>query len=46
MGRVSDKVYHVQALRRSGAAGRHGDRRNKRLRTRGAQKRQAIRSGW
>lgn len=29
--------------RRSGAAGTHGDRRTKRLRTRSARKRQAIR---
>lgn len=29
-------------LRRSGAAGKHGDRRTKRLRTRSAQKRAAL----
>lgn len=33
----------VQDLRRSGAAGTHGDRRTKRNRDRGAQKRNAIR---
>ena len=32
----------VQDRRRSGAAGSHGDRRTKRIRTRGAKKRQAI----
>jgi len=32
----------LQELRRSGAAGKHGDRRTKRLRDRGAQKRAAI----
>lgn len=37
-----DKVQHVQGLRSSGAAGKHGDRRTKRNRTRSAQKRRAI----
>ena len=37
-----DKVQKVQGLRRSGAAGKHGDRRTKRNRTRGAQKSRAI----
>ncbi len=35
----------VQELRRSGAAGKHGDRRLKRLRTRAALKRAAVREG-
>jgi len=39
----SKKVAQVQDLRRSGAAGKHGDRRTKRNRTRGAQKRSAMR---
>lgn len=33
----------MQELRRSSAAGTHGDRRTKRLRDRGAQKRAALR---
>jgi hypothetical protein len=32
----------LQELRRSSAAGAHGDRRTKRLRDRGAQKRAAV----
>jgi hypothetical protein len=40
------KVLAVQDLRRSGAAGRHADRRTKRVRTRAAAKRQAISAGW
>lgn len=37
------RVEAVQELRRSGAAGKHGDRRTKRNRTRAAKKRTAIR---
>jgi hypothetical protein len=40
--RVPDVVRHRQELRRSGAAGKHGDRRDKRNRTRGDQRRNAI----
>lgn len=40
-----ERVLAVQERRRSGAAGKHGDRRTKRLRTRAAQKRAAIREG-
>lgn len=40
---MNRKVQQVQELRRSGAAGKHGDRRLKRLRARGAQKRAALR---
>ncbi len=40
---MNPKVQQVQELRRSGAAGKHGDRRLKRLRARGAQKRAALR---
>lgn len=40
-----ERVLAVQERRRSGAAGKHGDRRTKRLRTRSAQKRAAIREG-
>lgn len=36
------RVRKTQQLRRSGAAGTHGDRRTKRLRDRGAIKRAAI----
>ena len=36
------RVRKTQELRRSGAAGTHGDRRTKRLRTRGAAKRKAL----
>jgi hypothetical protein len=36
-------VTKTQELRRSGAAGTHGDRRTKRVRTRDAQRRTAIR---
>jgi hypothetical protein len=36
------QVQATQNLRRSGAAGSHGDRRTKRLRTRAAQKRAHI----
>lgn len=35
----------VQGIRRSGAAGAHGDRRTKRQRDRGAAKRAAIKEG-
>jgi hypothetical protein len=37
-----NRVERVQALRRSNAAGRHLDKRTKRLRDRGTQKRAAI----
>lgn len=37
------RTAHVQGLRRSGAAGKHGDRRTKRLRTRAARKAAALR---
>lgn len=36
------RVHKVQGLRASGAAGVHGDRRSKRVRERGARKRDAI----
>jgi hypothetical protein len=36
------RVAAVQNLRRSGAAGTHGDRRTKRLRTRAARRAAAI----
>lgn len=36
------RVEAVQNLRRSGAAGTHGDRRTKRLRTRAARKAAAV----
>ncbi len=37
------QVHKTQNLRRSGAAGVHGDRRTKRVRTRAAQKSRALR---
>lgn len=37
------KVAQVQNLRRSGAAGKHGDRRTKRVKTRATQKARAMR---
>lgn len=37
-----ERVQRVQERRRSGAAGPHGDRRTKRVRTRGAARRAAI----
>lgn len=37
-----EHVRSVQERRRSGAAGPHGDRRTKRVRTRGAARRAAI----
>lgn len=37
------KVAQVQNLRRSGAAGKHGDRRTKRVKTRAAHKARAMR---
>jgi hypothetical protein len=43
MSNGNGKTAKVQELRRSGAAGKHGDRRTKRNRTRGAQKRSAMR---
>ena len=39
--KVSAKVAQIQGLRSSSAAGKHGDRRTKRLKTRGARKRKA-----
>ncbi len=39
------RTIAVQERRRSGAAGKHGDRRLKRLRTRSALKRAALREG-
>jgi hypothetical protein len=39
------RVEAVQNRRRSGAAGKHGDRRTKRLRTRATVKTAAIREG-
>jgi hypothetical protein len=39
---VNKRVERVQGLRRSGAAGTHGDRRTKRLKTRAARKRAAV----
>jgi hypothetical protein len=39
---ASNKVRMVQDLRKSNASGTHGDRRQKRLKTRQAQKAQAI----
>jgi hypothetical protein len=40
--KTAAQVQATQNLRRSGAAGSHGDRRTKRLRTRAAQKRAHI----
>jgi hypothetical protein len=40
---TKSRVTAVQERRRSGAAGKHGDRRTKRLRTRAARKAQALR---
>lgn len=40
--RHETRIARVQELRRSGAAGPHGDRRTRRVRTRGAQRRRAI----
>jgi hypothetical protein len=42
---TKEQVQAMQELRRSGAAGRHGDRRTKRTRTRATAKRAALR-GW
>jgi hypothetical protein len=39
------RVTATLELRRSGASGKHGDRRLKRLKTRAASKRAAIREG-
>lgn len=42
-----NKVEHIQGLRRGNAAGKHGDRRTKRVRDRGAAKRAALKEqGW
>jgi hypothetical protein len=38
-----EQVRAMQELRRSGAAGKHADRRSKRVRTRGAAKARAMR---
>lgn len=38
----SERVRRTQERRRSGAAGKHGDRRTKRLRSRSARKQHAI----
>jgi hypothetical protein len=40
-----EQVRAMQELRRSGAAGKHADKRSKRARTRGAAKARAIREG-
>lgn len=40
-----EKGRQLTELRRSGAAGLHGDRRTKRLRSRAAQKQAAIQEG-
>lgn len=40
--RTAAQVRGTQELRRSGAAGKHGDRRLKRQKTRGAQKMRAL----
>jgi hypothetical protein len=37
--KTAEQVQRTEQLRRSGAAGKHHDRRTKRLRTRAAQKR-------
>lgn len=41
-GANTARTERVQELRRSGAAGKHGDRRAKRLKTRDSQKRAAF----
>lgn len=41
--RTEAQIRATQERRRSGAAGKHGDRRTKRLKTRGAQKARAMR---
>lgn len=40
--KTAEQVRRTENLRRSGAAGKHGDRRTKRLKTRGAQKARAM----
>lgn len=40
--KTAEQVRATQNLRRSGAAGKHGDRRLKRQKTRGAQKTRAL----
>jgi len=40
---TDEQVRQVQELRRSGAAGKHADKRSKRARTRGAAKARALR---
>lgn len=42
---VPTQIEGVQNLRRSGASGKHKDRRTKRNRTRDAQQRRAIQEG-
>ena len=39
----AEQVRAMQELRRSGAAGKHADKRNKRVRTRGAATARAVR---
>ena len=39
---TSEELRRLQELRRSGAAGKHADRRTKRTRTRGAAKARAL----
>lgn len=41
--KTAEQVQRTEALRRSGAAGKHGDRRLKRQKTRGTQKARALR---
>jgi hypothetical protein len=40
--KTAEQVQATQQLRRSGAAGKHGDRRLKRQKTRGARKAHAL----
>jgi hypothetical protein len=39
---TAEEVRRLQELRRSGAAGKHADKRSKRTRTRGAQRARAL----
>lgn len=43
---MKDYAHKIQGIRRSNAAGFHGDRRTKRTRTRGDQLRVAIRESY
>lgn len=45
MKALPERVRAVIELRRSGAAGKHGDRRTKRRRDRSTQRRRAIEEG-